>query len=295
MPAGPDGRGRARCRRAAALAAGRLRWSSAAPGPGRRPAAGIPPGEPEPGGLARTRRVVDAWSGAGGGQRDDLVSDIDRPGGLPALVGDDINVLLLARQGDHRADEVGPVRAVEPGRPHHVAGVGQQPEHGLLAGQLGAPVGGARGGAVIFRVGPPAVAAEHVVSGHVHQGGAAGGAGGGDVLRATARLPAARLVLVGLGIVYRRPGRAIDDDGRPVASQRAWRPRPRQSRQDRRGPGRSRPRPAAQHGDEVTAEHPRRRSPATGSCGSSGSAPEASWTRRSSTRPSGHRRPRRAA
>ena len=164
--------------------------------------------------------MIDAGPSAGLSQRDDLVRDIDRPGGLPVLVSHDIHGRPLARQPDHRGDEVRPVRAVEPGRPDHVAGAGEQPEHGLLAGQLGAPVRGARPGAVIFRVGQPAVAAEHVVSGHVHQDRATRGAGGGDVLCA---LPVhqERIFLVCLGIVYGRAGGAVDHDGRPVPLHRA--------------------------------------------------------------------------
>ena len=116
-----------------------------------------------------------------------------------------------ACQAGHRPDEIGPVCPVQPGGPHHVAGLGEQPEHGLLPGQLGAPVGGARRGAVILRVGSKAIPAEHVVGGHVHQPGAAGRARGGDVLRPPP-VDQEGLVLAGLGIIDGGPGCAVDDD-----------------------------------------------------------------------------------
>ena len=208
-------------------------------------------GQLVPGCLARARRVVHARPGRRAGQRDDLFGDIDRPGRLPQLVGDDIDERLPARQVGHRPDEIGPVCPVQPGGPHHVAGLGQEPEHGLLPGQLGAPVGGARRGAVILRVGSKAIPAEHVVGGHVHQPGAAGRARGGDVLRAPP-VDQEGLVLAGLGIVDGGPGCAVDDDsgtdaqdegadgavsvtsssprGRPVTS---WPRRPRTSTRSR--------------------------------------------------------------
>ena len=173
-------------------------------------------GQLVPGRLARAGRVVDAGPGRRAGQRDDLVGDIDRPGGLPPLVGDDIDERPLGFQADHRPDEIGPVRPVQPGGPHHIPGLGKEPEDGLLPGQFGAPVGGARRGVVILRVGSNAIPAEHVVGGHVHQPGAAGRARGGDVLRASP-VDQEGLVLASLGIIDGGPGRAVHDDGGPGA------------------------------------------------------------------------------
>jgi hypothetical protein len=60
--------------------------------------------------------------------------------------------------------------------------------------------------------------AEHVIGGHVHQFGAGGGARGSDVPRALTVYQES-LVLMRLGLVHCRPGRAVDDDGRPVAQE----------------------------------------------------------------------------
>ena len=69
---------------------------------------------------------------------------------------------------------------------------------------------------VILRVGSKAIPAEHVVGGYVHQPGAAGRARGRDVLRAPP-VDCEGLVLAGLGIIDRGPGRAVDDDRGPDA------------------------------------------------------------------------------
>ena len=67
------------------------------------------------------------------------------------------------------ATKLRPVRAVEPGRAHDVAGVRQQLAHRPLAGELAAAVGvdGAVGASSAYGV--VGVAGEDVVGGDVHQ------------------------------------------------------------------------------------------------------------------------------
>ncbi len=69
----------------------------------------------------------------------------------------------LVLELDHRADEVRPVRSVQPRRPDDIARAGQAVEHGPLAGQLGASVGGARCRDVILRIRSASIAREDVI------------------------------------------------------------------------------------------------------------------------------------
>ena len=88
----------------------------------------------------------------------------------------------------------------------------------------------------------------------MHQGGAARGAGGGDILRA---LPVhqERVFLVRLGIVYSRPGGAVDHDGRPVPLQRAADRGLVSHVKIAAGQAGHVLAPALQGGDEIPAEH----------------------------------------
>src|SRR4029453_9259094 len=88
--------------------------------------------------------VVDAGRRAAVDQRDQLSGQVAGPSGLPDLGGDDVDAGVPSRQLDHGANEVWTVLAVEPGRSHYVTAVRQQLPNGPLAGQLGAPVRGAR-------------------------------------------------------------------------------------------------------------------------------------------------------
>ena len=103
------------------------------------------PGQAEPGGLPGTGGVIDAWRAARLDQRGDLERHIHRPGGLPVLVVNHADVRAAACLGDHRGDEVAPVRAVQPGGADDVAGQAGLPQDGPFPGQLGTAVGGARG------------------------------------------------------------------------------------------------------------------------------------------------------
>ena len=201
--------------------------------------------------------MVDAGRGRRPHQGDDGAGHVGGPGGLPVLVVHHVHGGPLPLAPDHRAHEVRPVRAVQPGGPEHVAVRGKLPEHGPLPGQLGAPVGGPRAGGVALRVGPRGVPGEHVVGGDVHQAGAGSRAGTGEVRRAVP-VHGQRLALVGLRVVHPGPGRAVHHDIRPVLAQ---------CRADR-GPVGDVELPAAQAGrlltgllqggEQVPAEHPTR-------------------------------------
>src|SRR3954449_6869970 len=145
-------------------------------------------GEAVPGGLAGVGAVVDAGRGGAGqgsaAQLDQQTRQIGAPGGLTALVVDDVEGVLDAPELDHRADEVRAAGAVEPGGADDVTAL--DPEHGLLAGQLGAAVGAAGRGGGGLRVRLLGVPGEDVVRGDVQQDGAGAGAGGGQVGRAVA-------------------------------------------------------------------------------------------------------------
>src|ERR1700677_497651 len=128
-------------------------------------------GQPEPGGLPAAGGMVDARRGRGEHQRDDLAGHVHGPGGLPLLVIHHVDRRPLVFQLDHRADEAGPVCPVEPRRPDDIARPGQPAEHGELASQLGASVGGARRRDVIFGVRLASVPGEDVVGRDLHQAG----------------------------------------------------------------------------------------------------------------------------
>ena len=122
----------------------------------------------------------------------------------------------LALEPDHRADEARPVRPVQPRRPDDKARFRQAVEHGPLASQLGASVGGARRRDVILRIGSAGVSCEDVVGRDLHQAGARCRAARGQVSR-TAGVDGQRLFFGRLGIVHGGPGRAVDDHIRPAA------------------------------------------------------------------------------
>ena len=83
-------------------------------------------GQPEPGGLPAARGMVDARRGRGMDQRDDLRGDVGGPGGLAVLVVHHVDRRPLVLELDHRADEVRPVRPVQPCRPDHIADPGRR-------------------------------------------------------------------------------------------------------------------------------------------------------------------------
>ena len=148
-----------------------------------------------------------------------MASHVRSPGRLPALIVDDLHRWPFTGQPDHGAHEVGPVRPVQPRRPHHVGGLRKQPEHGLLAGQLGAPVTGPGFGGGVLGIGPPGVAAEDVVSGYLHHPHVGVSACGGHD-RGAASVHPERCLLMRFGTVYRGPGGAVDEHIRTEITQR---------------------------------------------------------------------------
>ena len=176
-------------------------------------------GQPEPGGLPPAGGVVDARRGGGVDQRDDLAGHVDGPGGLAVLVVHHVDRWPPVLELDHRTDEARPVRPVQPRRPDDKARSGQAVEHGPLAGQLGAPVGGARRRDIVLRIRPAGITCEDIVGRDLHEPGAESRTGRGQVRRA-ASVDGQRLFLGRLGIVDRGPGRAVDDHIRPAARDR---------------------------------------------------------------------------
>src|SRR5947208_747824 len=81
--------------------------------------------QPEPGCLPAARCMVDAGRGRGMDQRDDLPAHVDGPGGLAVLIVHHVDRRPLVLELDHRADEVRPVRSVQPRRPDDIARAGQ--------------------------------------------------------------------------------------------------------------------------------------------------------------------------
>jgi hypothetical protein len=162
--------------------------------------------------------VVDPGGGPCGHQNADLAGDVGGPGGLAALIVDDADRARRACAAEHRGDEAIPLGAVQPGRPHHIAGAGQRGEHGALAGQLGPAIGGARRGRVIFPVRLPGRAVEDVVGRHLDQGDAPVGARAGEQGDCLA-IDLDRGLLLCLGLVHGRPGGAVHHDVRLVAVQ----------------------------------------------------------------------------
>ena len=102
-------------------------------------------------------------------QLDQGRGEVAHPGGRAELVGHDVDGVALAFQTQHRVDEVRPRAAVDPGRAHDGATVGQLLARGLLAGELGPPVGGLRAGGIVGLVRPAGPAGEHVVGRDVDQ------------------------------------------------------------------------------------------------------------------------------
>jgi hypothetical protein len=96
-------------------------------------------------------------------QRDDLPAHVDGPGGLAVLVIHHVDRWPLVLELDHRADEVGTIRPVQPRCPDDIAQAGQPVEHDPLPGQLGASVGGARRRDVILGILSARIPGEDVV------------------------------------------------------------------------------------------------------------------------------------
>ena len=142
-------------------------------------------------------REVVPGAGAGGGhvvdaeldpldQADDAVGEVPGVGRRADLVADDQHLAVVGGEAQHRLDEVGAADAEEPGgADDEVALVGGRGR--LLAGQLGAAVGGERRGLVGLDVGGALGAVEDVVAGDVDDAGADRGGGGGDVARRRCR------------------------------------------------------------------------------------------------------------
>ncbi len=199
--------------------------------------------------------VVDARRGARRGQRVDLRRQVRRPGRLSGLVADDGHRVALAGQPDHRPHEARPVLPVQPGGPHHVAGVGQRLQDRPLARQLGPAVRGARSGGGVLGVGSAGVAREDVVRGDLHQRGTQRRARRGQVRRAVAVVPQ-RLRLVGLGVVHGGPGGAVDHDRGTARLQRRRHGGGVGDVQVRPAQAGGLLAPAGQQGGQVPAEHP---------------------------------------
>ena len=218
--------------------------------------------------------MVDARTGRRTNQGHDLPGHLGGPGGLAILVVDHVDGRTLALQVDHRAHEARPVRPVQPGRPDYVARPGQAAEHRALGRQLGPPVGGPRRWDVVLSVGPLGGPGEDVVGRRLHQAGLHGRAGGGQIGCAAA-VHHQRLLLMCLGVVHGGPGRAVNDHIRAQGGQDVG---------DGSGVGHVKAGPvqgghalpaAAQHGDQVTAEHaagPGHQPPAHDACPASAGA-----------------------
>src|SRR5690606_31618056 len=96
--------------------------------------------------------------------------------------------------------EVTAVRAVQPGRPHHIPGQRQELQHRLFADQLAATVRVDRRGGRVLVVGFGGGAVEHVVGGDLDQSSTGVGAGGGHTGDGVA-VDGGRLGFVGFGAV----------------------------------------------------------------------------------------------
>ncbi len=158
--------------------------------------------------------MVDAARGLaverGLAERDQVAGQRVGPGGLAVLVVDHVEGVAQGGQFQHGGDEVVPVLAVQPCAADDVAVLRQHLGHGLLADQLGAPVGVDRAGRGVLGVRLRGVAGQHVVGGDVEQARTGGGAG----LREDAygcAVDGRCGFLGGLGAVHVRPGGAVDD------------------------------------------------------------------------------------
>ncbi len=121
-----------------------------------------------PGAVAGGRHVVDAVLDPLD-QPHEPVGEVPGVGGRADLVADDEDLVLVGREAQHRLDEVAAADAEQPGgADDEVALVGGGGR--LLAGQLGAAVGGERRGLVGLHVGRALGAVEDVVAGDVDDG-----------------------------------------------------------------------------------------------------------------------------
>ena len=104
------------------------------------------PGEAEPGRVAGVGAVIDARRARRSGPaRPARAARSADQVGEPRWSSTTLTVSRAASSRTIVLTKLAPVAAVDPGRPHDVAGVGQQLAHGLLAGQLGPPVRRLRG------------------------------------------------------------------------------------------------------------------------------------------------------
>ena len=212
-------RGRAACRGpapstpAAAPAAGPLDGVGRADHLGRQ--AGRlddPPGEPEPRRLPRRGRVPGAGRRVASTRRHDQLGDVDGPRGLADLVVDDADRAPLAR----------PARAIvrgkqEPWAPYSQAvrttrwcsGRGVRTAHSPAA--LVRPYADRGRQRRVLGVRRPRGAVEHVVGAHLDDPAPCRRAARASTPGAD-RVDPERLVLVGLGVVDRGPGGAVDHD-----------------------------------------------------------------------------------
>ena len=147
-------------------------------------------------------------------QAHDPVGEVPGVGRRADLVADDEDLAAAGGQAQHRLHEVVAADPEEAGRAdHEVALVGGRGR--LLAGQLGAAVGGERRRLVALDVGLALGPVEDVVGGDVDDAGADRGGRGGDVAGAGPVDREGRLLGL-LGPVDVGPGGAVDDDVGPL-------------------------------------------------------------------------------
>ena len=147
-------------------------------------------------------------------QADDPVGEVPGVSRRADLVANHQNLAMIGGQAEHRLDEVRPVDPEQPGGADHEAAVAGRRGR-LLAGQLGAAVGGDGGGLIGLHVGRVLAAVEDVVAGDVDDlgidrgGGRRDASGGGPIHRHRRRLHL-------LGAIDICPGSAVDDDVRAL-------------------------------------------------------------------------------
>ena len=145
--------------------------------------------------ISRANSYQEHWPGGGHvvdavleplDQADDAVGEVPGVGRRADLVVDDEDLVLVGGEAQHRLDEVAAADPEEPGgADDEVARVGGRGR--LLAGELGAAVGGERRRLVALDVGRALGAVEDVVGGDVDDAGADRRGGGGDVAGAGRR------------------------------------------------------------------------------------------------------------
>ena len=114
------------------------------------------------------------------------VGEVPGVGRRADLVADDEDLAVVGREAQHRLDEVAAADPEEPGgADDEVALVGGRGR--LLAGELGAAVGGERRRLVGLDVWRALGAVEDVVAGDIDDAGASSCGGRGDVARARRR------------------------------------------------------------------------------------------------------------